>query len=86
MLHENFARQLIPMMQERINSSLGDKEKQEIIKLLVRRALLNRFGDLTIELRVPAPDSFATATSPRAAIPDYKLGLGNVGGLASYWN
>jgi hypothetical protein len=35
------ARQLIPIMQEKLNSNLSDKEKQDIIKLLVKRALLD---------------------------------------------
>jgi len=57
------ARQLIPIMRERLNGNLSNKEKQQIIKVLVRRALLDGFGDLTIEFRTPAPDSFASATS-----------------------
>ena len=64
-IHEQ-AKQLIPLMRARLDSNLADEDKQKIIKLLVRRALLSKFGDLTIELRVPAPDSFVSATSPRA--------------------
>jgi len=60
------ARHLIPTMREKLDTNLSDKEKQEIVKLLVKRALLNRFGDLTVEFRVPVPSSFASATSPHA--------------------
>ncbi len=56
------ARQLIPIMRKKLNGNLSDKGKQKIIKLLVRQALLDGFGDLTIEFRMPAPDSFASAT------------------------
>jgi len=59
-------RRLIPMMREKLDTNISDKEKQEIVKLLLKRALLNRFGDLTIEFGVPVPSSFASATSPRA--------------------
>ena len=78
------ARQLIPIMQERLNSSLIDSEKQDIIKLLVRRALLDGGGNLTIEFSVPAPDSFASATSPHAGLPGYRLHPGGADALASY--
>jgi len=79
------ARQLIPIMREKLNGILSDKEKQEIIKLLARRALLNGFGDLTIEFRMPAPDSFVSATSQRAGLPGHRLGRGGAGGLANRW-
>ena len=78
------ARQLIPIMRERLNGKLSDKEKQQIIKLLVRRALLNGFGDLTIEFRMPVPDSFASATSPHAGLPGYRPGRGGVGEPANH--
>jgi len=71
-------------MHERLNSSLSDKEKQEVIKLLVRRALLDREGNLTIEFRVPDPDSFAYATSPRARLPGYRRGWPGAGALANH--
>lgn len=79
------AKQLVPIMQERLNSSLSGKEKQDIIKLLVRRALLDSGGNLTIEFAVPAPDSFACATSLHAESPDYRPGRGGVGEPASRW-
>jgi len=78
------ARQLIPIMQERLSGNLSDKEKQQIIKLLVKRALLDRKGNLTIEFRVPAPDSFANGTSPHAGLPGYKPGRGGAGELANH--
>jgi len=78
------ARQLIPIMQERLNSSLIDSEKQDIIKLLVRRALLDGGGNLTIEFSVPAPDSFAFATSLHAGLPGYRLGRGDVDEFANH--
>ena len=78
------ARQLIPVMQKRLNSSLGEEEKWKIIKLLVKRALLDTKGNLTIEFRVPAPDSFAIATSLHAGLPDYTLGPGDVDELANH--
>jgi len=83
-IHEQ-AKQLIPLMRARLDSNLADEDKQKIIKLLVRRALLSKFGDLTIELRVPAPDSFVSATSPHAGLPDYRPGRGGVGELANHW-
>ena len=78
------AKQLIPIMQQRLNGNLSNKEKQQIIKLLVRRALLNGFGDLTIEFRTPGPESFASATSPHAGLPGYRLGPGGVGDFANH--
>jgi len=78
------ARQLIPIMQKRLNSNLSDKEKQEIIKLLVRRALLDGLGNMTIEFRVSAPDSFANVTSPHAGLLDYRPGPDDVGELANH--
>ncbi len=60
------ARQLIPIMQERLNSSISKEEKWKVIKLLVKQALLDRKGNLTVEFRVPTPSSFATSTLPRA--------------------
>lgn len=60
------ARQLIPIMQERLNSSISEEEKWKVIKLLVKQALLDRKGNLTVEFRVPTPSSFATSTLPRA--------------------
>jgi len=78
------AKQLIPIMRERLNSNLSDKEKQQIIKLLVKRALLDRKGNLTIEFRVPAPDSFATSTLPHAESPDYTPDSGGVGEFANH--
>ena len=79
------ARQLIPIMQERLNSSLSDKEKQEIIKLLVRRVLLDGLGDLTIEFTLPAPDSFASVTSQHAGLPGCRQGFDDDGELANHW-
>ena len=79
------ARQLIPIMRERLNGNLSNEEKQQIIKLLVRRALLNGFGDLTIEFRTPAPDSFASDMSQRAGLPGHRLGRGGAGELANHW-
>ena len=78
------ARQLIPVMQERLNSSLNEEEKWKIIKLLVKRALLDKVGNLTIEFRVPAPDSFANSTLPHAGLPGYRPGRGGVGELANH--
>jgi len=78
-------RRLIPIMQEKLNNTLGEKEKWEIIKLLVKQALLNRVGDLTIELTVPAPDSFISVTSPRAALPGCRLHPGDAGAPPSRW-
>ncbi len=78
------ARQLIPIMQERLNSSLSEEEKWKIIKLLVKQALLDKQGNLTIEFRVPAPDSFATSTLPHAGLPGYRPGRGGVGELANH--
>ena len=77
------ARHLIPIMREKLDTNLSDKEKQEIVKLLVKRAPLNRFGDLTVEFRVPVPGSFATATSPHGGLPDYKPGPGGDSELAN---
>jgi len=79
------ARYLIPLMRERLDTDLSDKEKQETVKLLVKRALLNRFGDLTVEFRVPTPSSFTTATSPRVVLPDYRLSSCGAGEPASHW-
>jgi hypothetical protein len=82
-IHEQ-AKQLIPLMRARLDSNLADEDKQKIIKLLVRRALLSKFGDLTVELRVPAPDSFVSATSPHGGLPDYRPSPGGVGELATH--
>lgn len=49
------ARQLIPMLRERLNGGLSDKGKQEIIRLLVRRALLDGEGNMTVEFSIPEP-------------------------------
>jgi len=78
------AKQLIPIMRQRLNGNLSNKDRQQIIKLLVRRALLNGFGDLTIEFRTPAPDSFASATSPRAGLPGYRPHPGGAGAPANH--
>jgi len=78
------ARQLIPVMQERLNCSLSEEEKWKIIKLLVSRALLNGLDDLTIEFRMPALDSFATATSPHGELPGYTPGRGGADGFANH--
>lgn len=79
------AKQVIPMMQDKLNGGLTDKEKQEIIKILLRRALLDGRGDLTLEFRVPAPDSFAYATSPHGGSPHCSQGLGGAHGCAIGW-
>jgi hypothetical protein len=58
------ARELIPMMKARINDDLAEKDKRDIIDSLVRRALLNGSGDLTIEFKVPRPEmSFGFSSS-----------------------
>lgn len=79
------AKQLIPAMKAKLHTGLTDKEKYEIIKLLVKRALLDGMTNLTIEFKIPRPDmSFACATSPRAELPDYIPGSGGVGELANH--
>jgi len=79
------AKELIPMMRRRLHNSLSDKEKYEIIHLLVRRALLDGIGNLTIEFKIPQPEvSFASATSPRAGLPDYTLDPDDVDELANH--
>jgi len=77
------ARQLIPIMRDRLNSNLSDSEKQEIIHLLIRRALLDGHGNLTIGFIMPAPDSFVHATSLHAGLPGCRLGLDGGGEPAS---
>jgi site-specific DNA recombinase len=58
------ARELIPMMKARINDDLAEKDKRDIIDSLVRRALLDGSGDLTIEFKVPRPEmSFGFSSS-----------------------
>jgi hypothetical protein len=79
------AKELIPVMKARLHNGLTDKEKYEIIHLLVRRATLDGMGNLTIEFKIPQPDrSFANATSPHAGLPGYIANSSGVGGLASH--
>jgi len=79
------ARELISAMKAKLHNGLTDKEKYEIVKLLVKRALLDGIGNLTIEFKIPQPDkSFAYATSPHAGLPGYRLHPGGVGELASH--
>jgi site-specific DNA recombinase len=79
------AKELIPLMKARLHNELTDKEKYEIIQLLVRRALLDGMGNLTIEFKIPRPNmSFASATSPHAGLPGYIANSSGVGGLASH--
>lgn len=78
-------KELIPAMKAKLHNGLTDKEKYEIIKLLVKRALLDGMGNLTIEFKIPRPDmSFASATSLPAGLPGYRLGLDGVGDFASH--
>lgn len=49
------AKEFIPLMQARINRPLSEEEKLEIVDSLVKRALLDGAGDMTIELKVPPP-------------------------------
>ena len=79
------ARHLIPMIRKKLDTNLSDKEKQEIIKLLVKRALLNRFGDLNIEFRVPVPSDFTSSTAPHVGLPGYRLHYGSARVPASHW-
>ena len=58
------ARGLIPMMKARINDHLTEEDRQEIVDSLVRRAILDGSGDLTIEFKVPRPEmSFGFSSS-----------------------
>jgi len=50
------ARAFIPTMKARINDHLSEEERQEIVDSLVRRALLDGAGDLTIEFKIPRPE------------------------------
>lgn len=70
------AKELIPAMKAKLHNDLTDKEKYEIIKLLVKRALLDGMGNLTIEFRIPRPYmSFASATSPREVLINTAVGF-----------
>ena len=71
-------------MQERLNSSISEEEKWKVIKLLVKQALLDRKGNLTVEFRVPTPSSFATSTLLRAKPPDYTKDSGSAGDIANH--
>ena len=50
------ATQLIPGMRDRLNNGLAENEKRDLIRLLIRRAVIDKDGNMTIELRVPAPE------------------------------
>ncbi len=58
------ARKFVPMMRARINDHLSEKDRQEIVDSLVRRARLDGSGNLTIEFKVPRPElSFGSVSS-----------------------
>jgi hypothetical protein len=62
------AQHLIPLMKDRMHRELTDGDKQELVRLLVRRALIDREGNMTIELKVPAPaGGFGCVPSRRGA-------------------
>jgi len=50
------AREFIPIMKTKINDALTEKDKRDVIDSLVRRALLDGSGNLTIEFKVPRPE------------------------------
>lgn len=50
------AEHVVPGMRDRLNGELSEEEKRDIIDLLVRRALLDGDGNLTIEFKVPSPE------------------------------
>lgn len=80
------ARQLIPSMRERLNDRLRAEEKRDIIKLLIRRALIDKDGNMTIGLKVPVPErGFGYATSPHGGSPHCSQGLGDAHGCAIGW-
>ena len=58
------ARQLIPTMKNRLDGELTDEEKQDVIDLLVRRALVDGAGNLTIEFKVPHPEMCFDFSTP----------------------
>jgi site-specific DNA recombinase len=61
------AKKLIPIIRERLNDGLSLEEKRDLIKLLVRRVLLDKNGDMTIEFKVPEPEGcFGYCTTPHA--------------------
>jgi site-specific DNA recombinase len=77
------ARQLIPVMRDRLSNSLSAKERREIIGLLVRRALLDREGNMTVEFKVPTPEgAVGCSTSPHEGSPRHRPGCGHGHGPA----
>ncbi len=58
------AQEMIPAMKTRVNDALTEKDKRDVIDTLVRRALLDGSGNLTIEFKVPRPEmSFGSLSS-----------------------
>ena len=55
---------MIPVMKSRVNDALPEQAKGDVIDSLVRRALLDGSGTLTIEFKVPRPEmSFGSLSS-----------------------
>jgi len=58
------AQEMIPVMKTRVNDALSEQAKRDVIDSLVRRALLDGSGTLTIEFKVPRPEmSFGSLSS-----------------------
>ena len=51
-------------MKSRVSEALTEEAKRDVIDTLVKRALLDASGDLTIEFKVPRPEmSFGSPLS-----------------------
>ena len=80
------AKLLIPIMRQRLSCELTDEEKWNLIRLLVRRTLLDKEANMTIELKIPVPEGgFGYFTSPHGGSPHCSQGLGGAHGCAIGW-